>query len=1013
MVKVSHAGWKYEFAEDNLESRWSWRSQVAFSGTGTVRVIFGWKDAKNFSLVEFGSAESKTQSRPIFYQVKNGDTNGFSATGPLFNNARGELALQKQGNRVRALWNGEIVGGTWLSDENAVAGTQFGVATQGAVKIEDNAPQPTESVPFSDDFMRAEGPDAEEIPSQWATVGSWKTSGNLGPKSDAALNPNPFVFRAQGQNENVARAGKWWWSDYSVSASVRAAQTDEKSPLRAGIEAFSGTNGAGIRGEIDFKRGVAVLKDGAKILAQSARFDAEPNQWHRLRLQPGPGTAQLFVDGILRVSAPSQRAQGAVALRAVAGKENHVDFDDVRVGTLATGQQWGEGALPDRFQKDRLMRNWASDASAWKRDASGTWWHTGDFFGDMKLEMLLPQLEVGDGFEILLAADAKNPKAGLRYEISRPDSKPETAMSFVLRHSQGVAGAKIMRRFPQANGETRLRFDLKRTKTGFLRVESRLGLNQLTEKGQPPSSAFGTQVGIRPLKNGAPLPPSQLQKVSLASKTFERGGRTVVGVNLTPISPEIARTLGLPDASGAVVDIVEAGSPALEAGLREGDVIRGIDGARVTDVDSMRAAVGAVKPGTPVRLDILRPHDNSGLDWSKCAVSTPNVLDYSFTAAPVDWRAASGTWDVAERWTCSPQWSFFAGQGDISPLLTSRFATRGDWTLEAYLATPMDPTRSERSPADLNISVGGDGIDLASGYSFIFAGKNRSVNQIRRGDGVAWEKAFEMPPGAGDTHQDWFYVRLERRQTAQGVRFRYSVNGRELVNYLDPKPLADGGHLSFWTQNGALSVARVRLWHAGTRTPQAAPHFPVVPVIAPDLENGLGVWSVRGEGPTASAQLVLASQTSNPVSSRPSPTLQIINPRSGGDWTTFVTRKPFKPTLAPTLEWDYRVSSDVKLNLYALVDGVWREIVFTGGTFADANDSTSLGVITGVVADGKWHHARFDLLSALRSKGIAADTVEALAFAAPARDYLRSGLGGNHRGATYWLRDFKASQPTN
>ncbi|HEX8464135.1 MAG TPA: PDZ domain-containing protein, partial [Abditibacterium sp.] len=987
------------FEEEPLENRWSWRGAADLKRAGRLDLVFGWKDARHFGLLRL--VRDGKETRGGLFSVADGaakSLGSFSVPG-----ARGELGLQKIGNRARVLWGGLSV----VEAPIALAGDRFGTLAQGAT-LEAEAPQPTEAVVFRDDFMRAQGPDDAENPGEWKVAGVWKTSGALGPKSDAALNPNPFVFRAQGDKESVARAGKWWWSDYSVSVSVRATQNDGAAPLRAGIEAFSSTSGLGLRGEIDFARGVAYLKDGNKILAQSAAFEAEPGQWHRLHLQPGPGTAKLFVDGILRVAAPSARAQGAVALRAVAGGENHVDFDDVRVGALggAAGQEWGEGALPSRFQKDRLMRNWASDASAWKRDAGGIWWHTGDFFGAVKLDMSLPPLDVGEGFEVLLASDAKL-KSGVRFQINRPDATPEAVVRF--------AGQNGPTRMALAGAEMPLRLVVSRDQSGILSVKPTLGSKSLGERRfAMPKIGWGTQIGLRPLRDGAPLPPQPLQRVSLRSTTFEREGRSVIGVNITPVSPEIARRIGLSEASGAVVDNVEAGSPAFASGLREGDVIQGIDGARVTDVDSMRAAVGAVKPGQTVRLEIWRaPGNEARLDLAKCVASSPDVLDYSFTAAPVDWRAARGTWDIAERWTCSPQWSFFAGQADISPLLTSRFATQGDWTLEAYLATPMDPTRSERSPSDLNISVGGDGIELSSGYSFVFGGKNRSVNQIWRGDIVAVEKPFEMPPGAGDTHQDWFYVRLERRQTAGGVRFRYSVNGRELASYLDPKPLADGGRIGFWTQNGALSMARVRLWHSGLRAPQAATvGAPVLPKTTPPLENGLGVWSVRGEGSEASARLVLASQA--PLASKTEASvLQIVNPRSGGDWTTYVTRQAFKPQAMPILEWDYRVPAGVKINLYALIDQNWREIVFSGGTSSGEGDGRTLGRVSGVVTDGNWHHARFDLLGALRSQGIAVDSVEALAFAAPARDYLRSGLGGNHRGAMYWLRDFKASQPVN
>ncbi|MBW3637942.1 MAG: hypothetical protein KY445_15980, partial [Armatimonadetes bacterium] len=282
-----------------------------------------------------------------------------------------------------------------------------------------------------------------------------------------------------------------------------------------------------------------------------------------------------------------------------------------------------------------------------------------------------------------------------------------------------------------------------------------------------------------------------------------------------------------------------------------------------------------------------------------------------------------------------------------------------------------------------------------------FAGRGQSVNQIRRGDAVVWEKPFTVPPGVGEMHQDWFYVRLERRQTSAGVRFRWSVNGRELTDYLDPNPLADGGHLGFWTQNGALSIARVRLWHSGLRAQQD--RAPIVARTAsPEPPNVLGKWSARGEGQGASARLISVSQTAG---SGQKTALQITNPRSGGDWTTFVTRTPFDLAAHPIVQWDYRVPQGVKINLYALIDDVWREIVFNGGA---SDGAASLGTVGGVQSDGQWRRARFDLAGAIRENGLESKEVQALAFAAPDRDYLRSGLGGNRRGATYWLRDLKA-----
>ena len=99
------------------------------------------------------------------------------------------------------------------------------------------------------------------------------------------------------------------------------------------------------------------------------------------------------------------------------------------------------------------------------------------------------------------------------------------------------------------------------------------------------------------------------------------------------------------------------------------------------------------------------------------------------------------------------------------------------------------------------------------------------------------------------------------------------------------------------------------------------------------------------------------------------------------------------------------MGTGVKLNLYAKIEGEWREISWSGGAWQ--NQSKALGTVE-AVADGQWHHAQFDLLAALRARGLGDRSVEALAFAAPENGYLRAGLGGNHLGASWELRDFTA-----
>ncbi len=970
-------GWAYEMADDALENRWSFRARPTAFKAGEARAVFGWKDARNFALLRV------TPTQIELWNVADGAARKLGGTA----RDAGEISLQIQGEHVRVLLANQSI----IEAQLKLAGQQFGIATKGGFSWDAGDVQPTEDVVFRDDFMRAQGPDDAEVPSEWTVEGGWKTSGSLGPKSDAALNPNPFIFRASLEpqalqsREAVARAGRWFWSDYAVTASVRATDNSDSAPLTAALEAFGG-EGNGLVAEIDFRANVARIRQGGKVLAQSAPFDTEAGQWHRVRFEPGPGMARLLVDGIERVRAPNVTlAQGEIALRAKTGGANMVDFDDIWVAPLADQKGWGEGLLPERFQKDRLMKNWASAAAAWKRGADGTWWNTGDFFGASEVSLSIPELADGAGMSLNLGARDK--AASTKFVVLRAGD--QVSLGF-------ENGAQTKVPVAEATGKTVV---VKSTPRGANEVLSQAFLNGKQIGSQTDKRVVGgTKIGVTPLKNGVPLGAVAPQQISLSSGTFERDGKAIIGVNITPVTAQIARENGLPNAVGAIVDNVEADSPARKAGVQVGDVVVGVNGGNVVDVDSMRVAVGAVKPGDKVTIDLLRARgDGSGIDWENAVATTDAMLDYNFTTAPTDWRAARGRWEVAERWTCSPQWSFFGATNSDAPILWSRFQTPGDWTLEAFLATPMDLTRGERSPVDLNVGVGGDGQDLASGYSFGFATNERKNNTIWRGDEVVSQKPFELPPGTGETHQDWFYVRLEKRQVGKSVNFKWSVNGREIANYTDDNPLPDGGRLAFWSKAGGISIARMRLWNSGLITPKPAPFTPM-PKVVP-IENPLGKWDARGAGTDASA-LVL------PVAAQTAGALQIVNPQSGGDWTTYITRTPFSPALHPTIEWEYKMDKDVKLNLYAKIEGEWREIVWSGGK-SDGKNLKSLGSFA-VIADGQWHRASFDLLAAMRENELGDKPVEALAFAAPDADYLRAGLGGNHLGAKLELRGFAA-----
>ncbi|MBV9468062.1 MAG: hypothetical protein JOZ57_02315, partial [Abitibacteriaceae bacterium] len=332
---LSLPGWNYALESDALEKAWSWKTNLDTSGPFETRVAFHYKNPQDYIVLRVKGDAARAEVG--FWRVANGKAERLGEPVATIGAPHGQLTVQRSAWRVRALWNGKAIV-TAFSD---VAGERFGVATHGAAKLSTVRMQPVEAPVFSDDFMRAQGPDATEAPGDWHRVaGIWKTSGLIGPRADAALNPNPFVFRAEvpsgGDGSAVATVGKWFWSDYTVTASVRPTLKDPAHPLVAGLAAYHQADGSSVVGMVDFKTGLAVLRSGNRTLATGAPFRVAPDQWHRIFLEPGPGTVRLVVDGVERVRASTPAganlAQGEATLTAELGGSNYADFDDVRVG---------------------------------------------------------------------------------------------------------------------------------------------------------------------------------------------------------------------------------------------------------------------------------------------------------------------------------------------------------------------------------------------------------------------------------------------------------------------------------------------------------------------------------------------------------------------------------------------------------------------------------------------------------------------------------------------------------
>ncbi len=82
--------------------------------------------------------------------------------------------------------------------------------------------------------------------------------------------------------------------------------------------------------------------------------------------------------------------------------------------------------------------------------------------------------------------------------------------------------------------------------------------------------------------------------------------RGQLGVSMYTVTPDIAHSLGLANAMGALVSQVAEGSPAEKAGIRTGDVITAVNGLPVKSNSELRNSIGLMRVGDKVEIGLLR-----------------------------------------------------------------------------------------------------------------------------------------------------------------------------------------------------------------------------------------------------------------------------------------------------------------------------------------------------------------------------------------------------------------------
>jgi serine protease Do len=101
---------------------------------------------------------------------------------------------------------------------------------------------------------------------------------------------------------------------------------------------------------------------------------------------------------------------------------------------------------------------------------------------------------------------------------------------------------------------------------------------------------------------------SMLPAVSTANakESAPQAGRGWIGVQIQPVTTNIAESLGMKEDKGALVAEPLTGGPAAKAGVLSGDVITALNGQPVNDILDLAKQIGDMAPGGAVKLTIWR-----------------------------------------------------------------------------------------------------------------------------------------------------------------------------------------------------------------------------------------------------------------------------------------------------------------------------------------------------------------------------------------------------------------------
>lgn len=268
----------------------------------------------------------------------------------------------------------------------------------------------------------------------------------------------------------------------------------------------------------------------------------------------------------------------------------------------AKGRVIGQGPYDDFIQTDASINPGNSGGPLFNTSAEVVGINSAIYAGGQGIGFAIP-INIAKDLLLQLKTTGKVVRGWLGVYIQ--EVTLELAKSFGLEKNEGALVADVIKDGPAEKagierGDVITEFDGKK-------VHDSRELTRIVA-----ATDVGKGVEVKVVRNGKEKAiPVKIAEYPAEEVAFAPSKEELdIGATVEELTPSLARRFGINEEEGVVVSDVKPGSPADEAGLREGDMILELNKKRVKNLDDYRQSMRELEKGSPV-LMLVKRGDNT------------------------------------------------------------------------------------------------------------------------------------------------------------------------------------------------------------------------------------------------------------------------------------------------------------------------------------------------------------------------------------------------------------------